>query len=291
MGQIEIGTGYIPPRVGYLHYPDFFKLFYKNRPVYFIGDLNGRSRTLGYGNTNAVGQQLDLLMDRGHLRHEGPHFPTFISNRSQTTPDVILTNKYTVHNTYAEQGPLVTSVHTPIVHTISSSPIQIAIRPRLSFKQANWEGYKHILGSTPVDDILRNKHELNEALNRWTTQIQATSKTFIPEVTHRTLPGVRTTEKLTRLHNLHKQIYNLITQSGSSSHRSRMLNKVRKLLREEYVVEQSRLWDEIINGIDQDRREDFWKSIKRIWGKKEVREVSYLRNADGEDVHGDEEKA
>lgn len=47
LGPVEIATDYCPPRRGYLHYPDYFKLFRKRHPVYFLGDLNARSPTLG----------------------------------------------------------------------------------------------------------------------------------------------------------------------------------------------------------------------------------------------------
>ena len=184
-----------------------FQLFNISKGVYFIGDLNGRSRGLGYSSTNTVGQQIDMLVDRGHAVHEGPNFPTFISNRSQTTPDIILTNKHAIHNTYAEQGPLVTSDHTPIVYTINSSPIQIPIKQRHSFKQANWQGYKQQLLQVPADGILRDQADLEAALDRWTTQIQAAAGTHVPKVCHRTVPGVKSSPRLDRLKNLHQRIY------------------------------------------------------------------------------------
>ena len=39
LGPIVIATGYIPPRVGYLNYIDYYRLFSVRLPVYFIGDL------------------------------------------------------------------------------------------------------------------------------------------------------------------------------------------------------------------------------------------------------------
>ena len=52
LGIIEIATSYVPPRVGYLHYPDFYRLLKQNHPVYYLGDLNARSRELGSRSDN-----------------------------------------------------------------------------------------------------------------------------------------------------------------------------------------------------------------------------------------------
>ena len=34
LGPIIVATSYIPPRIGYLHYPDYFRLFSYRKPVY-----------------------------------------------------------------------------------------------------------------------------------------------------------------------------------------------------------------------------------------------------------------
>ena len=39
-GPIIIATDYIAPREGYVHYPDYIKLFSPAIPVYLLGDLN-----------------------------------------------------------------------------------------------------------------------------------------------------------------------------------------------------------------------------------------------------------
>ena len=146
LGKIEIGTAYIPPSIGHLHYPDFLSLFKKPHPVYFIGDVNANHIHLGTSSNNTTGHQLTMLINRGHLTHEGPNFPTFITGRSKTIPDRILHNNHTFHNTFAEPGPPTTSDHIPIVYNISANPIQIPIRERFSFRLANWEGYREQLG-------------------------------------------------------------------------------------------------------------------------------------------------
>ena len=52
-----------PPRVSYLHYPDFYRLLKQNHPVYYLGDLNVRSRELGSRHDNSIGRQVNTLIE------------------------------------------------------------------------------------------------------------------------------------------------------------------------------------------------------------------------------------
>jgi hypothetical protein len=79
-----------------------------------------------------MGKQIATLIDRGHSNHIGPYFPTFITHRSKTTPDIILSNRHAFHNHFSEPGPVTPSDHIPIIFKISTNPIQIKIKPRLN---------------------------------------------------------------------------------------------------------------------------------------------------------------
>ena len=290
IGTIEIATNYIPPRLGYLHYPDFYHLFNRDKAIYFIGDLNGRSQSLGYRDTNAVGIQVDTLIDRGHAEHAGPHFPTFIDYRSQTTPDIILLSKQAIHNTHAEQGSPVTSDHLPIIYTISNTPIQIPIRKRLSFKQANWEGYRTQLEEMEECGTLDNSGDIDRALHKWTTEIQKAGEANIPVVQYRTIPGVKPTPKIKWLQDLHLRIHTIIKEKGTNRHRNKLLNRCRKLIAEEYRIEAGKNWDKLIKKIDKQDKEQFWSNISRIRGKKEMKYIEHLKDHNNREVHEDKDK-
>ena len=144
-GPIHLLTTYIPPRHQHVHYPDFYQALNKPEPVYIIGLLNVRHPYIGHGNKNTR-ELLMLLLHRGHAQHLGPPFPTFITHRSATTPDIILANHRISHNNHREEGKILTpSDHKYIVFTISSSPIQIPIKTRSSLPKADWNKYKEIL--------------------------------------------------------------------------------------------------------------------------------------------------
>lgn len=117
-GRITIATLYQPPTRPYIPIPDFTKLFRNCNLVYLIADLNASHPTLGYRTTNTKGTQLHRLIQHKTLQHFGPDFPTYLAHNTATTPDIILTNHTTHHNTLIAQGPLTTSDHIPIQVTI-----------------------------------------------------------------------------------------------------------------------------------------------------------------------------
>ncbi|KAF2350480.1 Endonuclease/exonuclease/phosphatase [Trinorchestia longiramus] len=94
-GPITIGTTYTPPRTEYLHFIDFYNLFNRSHPIYFFGDINAAHRTLGHTHNNTRGSHLHTLITRYQLRHIGPNFPTLITHKSTTSPDIALQNKHT----------------------------------------------------------------------------------------------------------------------------------------------------------------------------------------------------
>ena len=290
LGPIELATAYVPPRTGHIHYPDFYKLFNQNKEVHFVGDLNGRSAELGYRNTNTVGTQIQTLIDRGHANHDGPHFATFIDNRAQTTPDIILTNSNMAHNTHAQRGPPVTSDHIPIIYHINSAPIQIPIKKRPCYKRANWEGYREQMGDSQPATTLHDKSALDNELRKWTEEIQEASKHNIPTTQYRTIPGVKSTEKLKKLKMLLLRTHNLITLRGPTRSRYGLLTRCRNLIKGEFRKERGRNWDWLMERMDGGRMEEFWVNIKRIYGRKETRDTSYLKDHNNKDVHENLEK-
>ncbi|KAF9747743.1 hypothetical protein NGRA_3502, partial [Nosema granulosis] len=77
LGDVQVGTAYVPFRTGHLHYPDFYNFFKRTIPSYFLGDVNARHRCLGHQNDNVTGKQLSTLLHRGYAIHIGPYFPPF----------------------------------------------------------------------------------------------------------------------------------------------------------------------------------------------------------------------
>lgn len=289
IGPIVLATDYIPHRVGYLQYIDYYRLMGMQLPVYMLGDLNGRSSTLGYRDTNTVGRQIDILIDRGHVRHLGPHFPTFITNRCSTTPDIILGNSHIYHNIHMEAGPPTTSDHIPIIFTINSSPIQIPTKERFSYKRANWEAYREHFREQNIG-IIDNVGELDWETGEWTREIIEGANLHIPKVRYRTIPGAKSNRDIDRIKGLYREIHRIIRVKGSNRARKGMLDRCRNLLGEEYRKQHRENWDKLIDKVGQQNPEEFWQSIGRIYGKREYKGVQHLRDHNNNMIVEDRDK-
>ena len=111
-GKLTITTAYIPPRHILLEYGEYYRLFRKNHPVYFLGDLNARHQCIGNNDNNHRDIMISKLINRGHIQHLGPQFPTFINHRSATKPDIILSNNKTYHHYHLSPGPLTKATYS-----------------------------------------------------------------------------------------------------------------------------------------------------------------------------------
>ena len=101
-GPIYSVTTYVPPRHQHIHYPSFYNVLNKQEQVYILDDINARHPYIGHGNTNTRGILLMHLIDREPAIYLGSQFPTFITHRSATTPDIILANNKIFHNMHIE---------------------------------------------------------------------------------------------------------------------------------------------------------------------------------------------
>lgn len=190
-GKILIATTYEPPARNFIPIPDFIKLFRRNCPVYMLADLNANHPTLGYTHTNTKGRQLNTLLQNRLIQHIGPEFPTFYTQRRGTTPDIMLTNYRTYHNTNITPGPLTTSDHIPIILTISTTPILIPVNPRPNYKKANWEKFEATVTNSLSNDNLNNSiiETIDSAVENWHQAIERATQESIPTTFYKSLPS------------------------------------------------------------------------------------------------------
>jgi len=290
-GNITIATAYVPPRTSYLNFLDFYKLFNKKEPVYFFGDINARHRSLGNSSTNTRGRNLKILIDDGKCTHRGPHFPTWISHNAATSPDIALANRRAFHNIYLRGGPITPSDHIPVVATISSSPIQIPIRPRKCFHRADWIRYheqlsRMTLQHTPSPTL----QDIDGLLQNWTAAVTQAADNCIPTIKYRTIPGIKTTAAMRRLQQQYDAILAHIMSQGPSYAANRLLIDIKKKLQDEYTREQSRVWNKLIQDLKiQEDPKLFFKGIKKMMGNSSKLTAPYLKH-DGKKLRDPEEK-
>ena len=102
---ITIATAYQPPRRPRLLREDFAKLFRQQNPVFLLGDLNAHCAASGYRNHfNQQGRHLTTFIREGLCQRIGPDFPTFITNRTASKPDIVLANNTGLPNYWIRPG-------------------------------------------------------------------------------------------------------------------------------------------------------------------------------------------
>lgn len=288
-GDVEFATSYIPPRIGFINSIDFYRLFKKNHPVYFLGDLNARHQFLGYGNSNTSGRQIVKMIDRKLIRHVGPDFSTFINHRSTTSPDIILTNSKTYHNTFTETGPPTSSDHIPIIFTISLNPIMKEIPARINFKKANWQGYKEELKRHPYTQTpLILPQEIDKALLNWTKSVKKASANNIPYTKYRSIPHFKTDHNTRMIRIQHDTLLDEIRLYGPNLNRQKRLCKLRRELSDHYKRLNNEEWDKLTQRTDKERNsKDFWVSIKRMFGRQSKQDTRYLKDNNNNDIYDD----
>ena len=135
LGPVFIATDYIPPRVGFLTFPDCANLLDTPHPVYILGDLNARHRVLGNTEDNTTGKNIKLLIDRNKLKPIGPHIPTYFSTNTTSSPNYFFSNHKLYQNIHLSPRPATPSDHTPILAKISLNPIQFP-------NKADWPNFE-----------------------------------------------------------------------------------------------------------------------------------------------------
>ena len=293
LGAINIATSYIPPRDGCLMFPDIYKLINIPEPMYILADLNCRHTSLGHTNTNTVGKNIMKIITTLGAQHIGPNFPTFIGHSALTTPDIILTNGKTYHNTHATQGPLTSSDHLPIIFTISTAPIMIPCPHHLNKNKADWDRCQNIINSELPELNLegKNTEDIEKALTSWYTTLEKAQKTAIPTTTYKTLPHPSHNRDITEAQlrftnilqyaNTHGWTYDLYQESRT------LQTTIQTKCKEEY----NKHWENTVKRLAEKHHDPkvFWQGIKQLQGKPNKRPIHFVK--DGQKIEEEGEVA
>ncbi len=296
LGPIMVATTYLPPRRPYLPYPDMYSLLNNSIPTYIIGDFNGSHRYFGNSSNNTVGKSLSTLMDQGNLLHLGPHFSTFISHRSATSPDKIFSNKQHYLNYYSEPGNITTSDHIPIIFHLSTKPYYIKQEEKYEQGRADWQLFKTILDNKfpPDNQTVQNNItiiQLEQEMNTWMNNIKEAMDRAIPKSSYKISYQMKPNAEIKRL----EYQYNLLqkralTQGWTLQNYSAYI-KIRTELRESCKKACNKEWEGKIKEIISNHKntKTFWSKINRLRGKN-ITHTNYLEDDDGGKYYTDQEK-
>ena len=291
-GPIVIATTYLPPRRNYLPFPDLYRLINRPEPVYLIGDLNARHTALGHHNINTVGRQLNTMLTNNELCHLGPDFPTRINNTTASTIDIVLATPNASLNIHLKPGPLTSSDHTPVVLTLSTSPIQVPTREREVLRRADWTRFQTILQATIAPDLqTATKEEIDHELDTWYKDIDLARKECIPRTRHKTIQYPRRTPELTNLENQHRRIRDEANRTGWTRGIRQMHRAIQISIRDEWKEEYDKTWNELMQKTQDNYKnpKQFWKDVKRLMGTAQP-EATYLLDHQNRKIFKAEEK-
>lgn len=274
LGWILIATTYLPPRRPYLPFPDFHRLLCNTNPTYIIGDLNAKHRLLGDRKENAVGRGLKRFHDSKKLLHLGPTFPTFISQNSATTPDIILSNNRTYHNTRVDIGPLTTSDHIPIILTITARAITEPRTERLMLHRANWDKFRDIVNNKIQEveeiDMEESIESVDRMLNKWLSAVKQGMEQTIPKERSRTIVRAITNNKIKDIQEEFKSLKNHSQRYGWSIQTYTRYRELKQRLMEESRNCFIKNWENQIKHLTANYKNPtiFWKKLKILKGTK-----------------------
>ena len=290
-GPLTIATSYIPPRDGYLPFPDYYKLFRRDNPTIYIGDLNAQHRQFGHRENNRVGRQTKYLIDQGLAIHQGPDFPTHMTHLSSTAPDIALSSPNFPFNIHLRAGPATPSDHIPIIATVSIQPIQIPIRPRSQPHRADWDKFNQLLSHQtfypPPEATLE---EIDDQLNSWTEAVKQAASESIPTLYKRAIPGVKPDHIIYRLQTEHETLMTELRTYGPTPARYQTLLRIRHSIRQHYTTLHSQAWDKLIRNLQlEEDPKSFWRQVSRLLGSNK-QTAPYILGHNREKLHTAEEK-
>lgn len=291
LGTVVIATTYLPPRRRYLPATDFLKLINNNYPTYIIGDFNARHRIFGNADNNNVGNALQTIINSGKAIHLGPHFKTYIGNRSLTNPDKIFTNNKAFFNFYTQPGPLTPSDHTPIIFTISTGPIQIPVKPRFAMAKADWLGYQRDLNTHPVTESLDGQtlEDIDETLEKLEEAIKNAANKNIPKRAYRTLASNKPNETIKKIQTIYTNTLKYIEEHGISPELIYNLKVLQQNIQEICQNSAYEKWNNMIDNLNINKdSKDFWNTVNKLMGSTK-QDIPYLLDQNGIKLYSDKE--
>lgn len=256
----------------------------KNIPTYFMGGINARHPIFGHNNSNQIGRAVFDMIGEGKFCHLGTDFKTFITNRTATTPDIILNNNNQIHNIQTRPGKIITTDHLPIIIIkLAATPKHYPINPIMDIKNANWEQL-HTELSAYHHENLDNKPSttINQEMERWISIITTAMEKYIPKKAYKTIPHPVITQEIRELKDTYNRLVNDPHQGyWGPQQRSNFIN-IQQQLQQAYRTARQTTSENLLRQVEIDKQDPkiFWASIKKIMCN-EFKENTYILDENG----------
>lgn len=292
LGPIYIATGYQPPRRPAIPLINLRRIFRRQCPTYFIGDLNARHKNFGQRDNNTAGNMLNDFINNGTIIRPDPEFQTYVTPRASSTPDIVLKNQRCFHHTRCYPGPLTSSDHIPTIYEISSSPTLLPSLPKYQYNKANWDNFKESLHHHPLINLENQPSEtINTATEAWFTQVTSAMNEAIPKSTGTITPHPLVTPDIQSLQDSYMQLLQQADTRNWTPHHRRLLKALQMNLQNKYRTIRQQQWEEKILEVDASHKEPtkFWKSVKKLLGTTTIT-TPYLLDPDGNKIYKEKDQ-
>lgn len=286
-----ISAVYCPPRhnIKKQHLEPFFGSLGQT----FItgGDFNAKHVSWGSRLTTTKGRELYALINENNYSTLSTGEPTYWPTDVNKIPDLLdfcITHGISSNYLDIQSNFDLTSDHTPIIVTISTTIIKKQSRLKLYSKNTDWELFKeHIRQNLNLDISMKTEEELEQATNYFITTIQTASWNATPPQAN----GSRTTP------NIPREIMELIAEKRRARARwqyshnpldKTIFNRLANQLKSKIRDAKNESFQNYINNLSV-KDNTLWKATKGFKRPRPV--ISPLRNSDGSWARSDSEKA
>jgi hypothetical protein len=183
--DVTISAVYSPPRYN-LKKHDYSE-FFQSLGTKFIagGDYNSKNTLWGSRLTTTKGRELALLMQEKNYSFLTTGSPTYWPTDLRKVPDLLdffVTNGISSSYTDVESNLDLSSDHTPIIATISTSVVNIKKSTRLHNNKTDWNLYRSLIhDNINLNLRLKDPAELEEATHKLINILQQAAQQATPQ--------------------------------------------------------------------------------------------------------------
>lgn len=189
-GPLTISAVYCPPRHNISHQQ--FSMFFNTLGPRFLsgGDYNAKHQLWGSRLANPRGRNLLTCMNGGNLNHFSTGEPTYWPTDIQKTPDLLdfFVTKGISHNYLNIASSLdLSSDHSPVILTASSTVLKRESPPILCNKRTDWARFRYIFNDLITLKVpLKTAEDINNAVETFNSAVQTSAWRSTPRVTTNT---------------------------------------------------------------------------------------------------------
>ena len=192
--EITVSAIYCPPRHHNVKKEDFMDFLQTLGPKFIAGgDFNSKHTLWGSRLTTTKGRELAKAIHEKNYSPLSTGTPTYRPTDPGKVPDLLnffITSGISKSYVKIEPNYDLSSDHTPVIATISTTLITVTKTPKLHTAKTNWQEYRNILyAQIKLNISLKTPEEIEEGMEKLIVILQEAAKQATPP------PNIQTSKK------------------------------------------------------------------------------------------------